>query len=305
MAHAKYIWMDGELVEWANATVHVMTHALHYGSSVFEGIRAYASPDGPKILFLKEHVRRMYHSARMYRMEIPHGADHLAEAIKLTVRENGHDACYIRPIAFRGDDALGVNPRRNKVRTSIFTLEWGTYLGEDALEKGVDAGVSSWRRTVPGVGMPLGKIGGQYVNSQMMVMEAHDHGYTEAIALDVQGYVSEGSGENIFAVLDGVIYTPPLAGSILLGITRAGVMQIAKSLGYEVREQNLPREFLYIADELFFTGTAAEVTPVRSVDKVKIGHGTRGPITHHIQKTFFDIVNSRVEDKWGWLTGVR
>lgn len=305
MANAKYIWMDGNLVEWANATVHVMTHALHYGSSVFEGIRAYASPDGPKILFLKEHVRRMYRSARMYRMEMPYGEAHFTEAIKQTVHENGHASCYIRPIAFRGDEALGVNPRRNRVRAAIFTLEWGAYLGEEALEKGVDAGVSSWRRTVPGVGMPLGKIGGQYVNSQMMVMEAHDHNYTEAIALDIQGYVSEGSGENIFAVLDGVIYTPPLAGSILLGITRYGVLQIARSLGYEVREQNLPREFLYIADELFFTGTAAEVTPIRSVDKVKIGHGTRGPITHHIQKTFFDIVNSRIEDQWGWLTPVK
>ena len=305
MANAKYIWMDGKLIDWADATVHVMTHALHYGSSVFEGIRAYPSPDGPKILFLGEHVRRMVRSARMYRMDIPYDEPTLTEAIKLTVRENGHESCYIRPLAFRGDEALGVNPRRCSVHTVVFTLEWGTYLGAGAIENGVDVGVSSWRRTVPGVGMPLGKIGGQYVNSQMMVMEALDHGYVEAVALDVQGYVSEGSGENIFAVVEGVIYTPPLAGSILLGITRSGVMQIARSLGYEIREQNIPRELLYMADEVFFTGTAAEVTPVRTVDRVQIGSGRRGPITERIQSVFFDIVNSRAEDKWGWLTRVK
>ena len=305
MADAKYIWMDGKLVEWDQATVHVKTHALHYGSSVFEGIRAYASPAGPKVLFLKEHVRRMFRSSKAYRMELPYTEEQLADAIKLVVRENGHSSCYVRPIAFRGDEALGVNPRRCSVRTAIFTMEWGAYLGAEAIEKGVDVGVSSWRRTVPGVGMPLGKIGGQYVNSQMMVMEALDHGYTEAIALDIEGHVSEGSGENIFIILDGAIYTPPLAGSILLGITRGGVMQIAKSLGYEIKEQSIPRELLYMADEIFFTGTAAEVTPVRSVDKVKIGSGSRGPITERIQSTFFNIVNSQVEDKWGWLTTVQ
>lgn len=305
MADATYIWMDSKLVEWDKATVHVKTHALHYGSSVFEGIRAYASPAGPKVLFLREHIRRLFRSARAYRMELPWSEDALCEAVKLVVRENGHSACYIRPIAFRGDEALGVNPRRCSVRTAIFTMEWGAYLGAEAIEKGVDVGVSSWRRTVPGVGMPMGKIGGQYVNSQMMVMEALDHGYTEAIALDIAGHVSEGSGENIFVVLDGVIYTPPMAGSILLGITRAGVMQIAAHLGYEVREQNIPRELLYMADEIFFTGTAAEVTPVRSVDKTPIGAGSRGPITERIQSMFFDIVNSRVEDKWGWLTPVQ
>ncbi|MCS7062028.1 MAG: branched-chain amino acid transaminase [Anaerolineae bacterium] len=305
MADAKYIWMDGQLVEWDKATVHVKTHALHYGSSVFEGLRAYPSADGPKVLFLKEHIRRLFRSAKAYRMELPYTEEALCEAVKQVVRENGHQSCYIRPIAFRGDEALGVNPRRCSVRTAIFTMEWGAYLGAEAIEKGVDVGVSSWRRTVPGVGMPLGKIGGQYVNSQMMVMEALDHGYSEAIALDIAGHVSEGSGENIFVILDGVIYTPPMAGSILLGITRAGVMQIARSLGYEVREQNIPRELLYMADEIFFTGTAAEVTPVRSVDKMPIGSGSRGPITERIQSMFFDIVNSRVEDRWGWLTPVK
>jgi branched-chain amino acid aminotransferase len=305
MPDSKYVWMDGKLVEWANATVHVHTHALHYGSSVFEGIRAYASPDGPKILFLKQHIRRLYASAKMYRMDIPYTCDEFSDAVKLTVRENGHEACYIRPIVFRGDEALGVNPRRCSPRSAIMTWVWGAYLGPEALEGGVDVGVSSWRRTVPGVGMAMGKIGGQYVNSQMMVMEAMDHGYSEAIALDIQGHVSEGSGENIFVISDGVIYTPPMAASVLLGITRAGVIQVAKSLGYEIREQDMPREMLYIADELFFTGTAAEVTPIRSVDKVKIGSGSRGPITKSIQEMFFNIVNSNAPDPWCWLTPVR
>jgi branched-chain amino acid aminotransferase len=304
MAHAKYVWMDGKLVEWDSATVHVQTHALHYGSSIFEGIRAYASATGPQVLFLPEHMRRLYASARMYRMEIPFSVEELTDAVKRTVRQNGHASCYIRPIVFRGDEALGVNPRKCTPHASILTMEWGTYLGPDAIEKGVDAGVSSWRRTVAGVGMPMGKIGGQYVNSQMMVMEATDHNYVEAIALDVNGYVSEGSGENIFVILDGVIYTPPMAGSILLGITRAGVVKLAHSMGYEVREQLIPRELLYIADEVFFTGTAAEVTPVRSVDKVKIGAGTRGPITQRLQGAFFDIANSAAPDQWGWLTPV-
>ena len=304
MVNARYVWMDGKLIEWDKATVHVQTHALHYGSSIFEGIRAYASSDGPKVLFLKEHMRRLYASARMYRMEIPYGVEELTDAVKLTVRENGHASCYIRPIVFRGDEALGVNPRRCTPHASILTMEWGSYLGPDAIEHGVDAGVSSWRRTVAGVGMAMGKIGGQYVNSQMMVMEATDHNYVEAVALDINGYVSEGSGENIFVVFDGVIYTPPMAASILLGITRSGIIRLAHEMGYEVREQLIPREMLYIADEVFFTGTAAEVTPVRSVDKVKVGAGTRGPITKRIQQAFFDIANSVAPDKWGWLTPI-
>ena len=304
MANPEYIWMDGKLVKWADATVHVQTHALHYGSSVFEGIRAYASPDGPKVLFLHEHVSRLYASARLFRMEIPYSAEEMTAAIKQVVRENKHESCYIRPLVYRGDEALGVNPRRCGVHATILTMVWGSYLGAEAIESGVDVGVSSWRRTVPGVGMSMAKIGGQYVNSQMMAMEAHDHGYHEAIALDTQGNVSEGSGENIFVISNGVIYTPPMAASILLGITRNGVMRIAHSMGYEVREQNMPRDFLYIADEIFFTGTAAEVTPIRSVDKVKIGSGSRGPITARIQQAFFDIVNSRAADQWGWLTPV-
>ena len=305
MASAKYVWMDGKVVPFAKATVHVQTHAIHYGSSVFEGMRAYASPTGPKVLFMAPHIRRLYASAKMIRMDIPQSPEEMTAAVKTIIKKNGHGGCYIRPIVFRGDEALGVNPRRCSVHSAIITQEWGAYLGPEALEKGVDTGVSSWRRTTPGVGMPNGKIGGQYVNSQMMVMEANDHGYVEAIALDAGGFVSEGSGENIFVIYDNVIYTPPMAGSILLGITRSGVIQLAKSLGYEIREQQLTREFLYVADEIFFTGTAAEVTPVRSVDKVKIGSGSRGPITKHIQQLFFDIVQSKVEDKFGWLTPVK
>ena len=300
----KYIWMDGKLVPFAKATVHVQTHGLHYGTSVFEGIRAYASPAGPKVLFLDQHIKRLYASAKMLRMEIPFAPAIFTNAIKSVIKKNGHTSCYIRPICFRGDESMSMNPRRNSVRCAIITQELGSYLGQEAIEQGIDAGVSSWRRTTPGAGMPNAKIGGQYVNSVMMVMEAQDHGYVEAIALDAGGLISEGSGENIFAIHNGVVYTPPMAGSILLGITRTGVLQLAQHLGYEVREQNFTREFLYLCDEAFFTGTAAEVTPIRSVDKLKVGNGKRGPITQRIQQAFFDIVQSKAEDRWGWLTPI-
>ncbi len=302
---AKYIWMDGKLVPFAKATVHVQTHGLHFGTSAFEGIRAYASPSGPKLLFLDQHIQRLYASAKMLRMEIPFAPEAFANAVKSIIKKNGHASCYIRPICFRGDESMSMNPRRNSVRCAIITQELGTYLGQEAIELGIDAGISSWRRTAPGVGMPNAKIGGQYVNSVMMVMEAQDHGYVEAIALDAGGLISEGSGENIFAVHNGVIYTPPMAGSILLGITRTGVLQLAQHLGYEVREQAFTREFLYVCDEAFFTGTAAEVTPIRSIDKLKVGTGSRGPITQYIQQAFFDIVQSKVDDVWGWLTPIK
>ena len=304
MANAKYIWMDGEQVEWANATVHVQTHALHYGSSVFEGIRAYASPDGPKVLFLNEHMRRLYASARMLRMELPYTVEQFREAVKLIVRENKHESCYIRPLVYRGGEALGVNPRKCSLHATILTMVWGAYLGVEALEKGISVGVSSWRRTSPNTGMAMGKIGGQYINSQLMVMEALDAGYDESIALDMEGHVSEGSGENVFVVYYGVLYTPPMAASILIGITRSAVIQLAHSMNIEVREQVIPREMLYVADEIFFSGTAAEVTPISSVDKITIGAGKRGPVTKRIQEAFFDIANSKVPDKWGWLTPV-
>lgn len=304
MSNARYIWLDGALVPFAKATVHVQSHAIHYGSSVFEGIRAYPSPQGPQLLFLNAHVKRLFASARMVRMDIPFTQTQLRAAIKDVVRKNKHASCYVRPICFRGDEALGVNPRRCSVRCAVMTLDWSNYLSDDAITRGVDVGVSSWRRHVTGVGMPLGKIGGQYVNSQMIVMEAQDHGYAEGIALDNNGYVSEASAANLFLVHEGVIYTPPLAASILLGITRSGIMRIAQQLGYDVREMALPREFLYLADEVFLTGTAAEITPVRSIDKLKIGNGKPGPITQHIQKMFFDIVYSRSKDEWGWLSSV-
>jgi branched-chain amino acid aminotransferase len=240
----------------------------------------------------------------MLRMEIPFTPEQIANAIKSLIKKNQHTSCYIRPICFRGDEAMSLNPRRNSVRCAIITQELGTYLGHEAIGQGIDAGISSWRRTMPGVGMPNAKIGGQYVNSVMMVMEAQDHGYVEAIALDTSGFVSEGSGENIFVAHRGVLYTPPMAGSILLGITRNGVLQLARHLGYEVREQNFTREFLYLCDEAFFTGTAAEVTPIRSIDKIKVGNGSRGPMTQRIQQAFFDIVQSKVDDVWGWLTPI-
>jgi branched-chain amino acid aminotransferase len=302
---SKYIWMDGKLVPFAKATVHVQTHGLHYGTSAFEGIRAYASSTGPKVLFLDQHIKRLYASAKMLRMEIPFAPEVLANAIKSTIKKNGYTSCYIRPICFRGDESMSMNPRRNSVRCAIITQELGAYLGQEAIERGIDAGISSWRRTAPGASMPNAKIGGQYVNSVMMVMEAQDHGYVEAIALDAGGFISEGSGENIFAVQNGVIYTPPMAGSILLGITRTGVLQLSRHLGYEVREQAFTREFLYLCDEAFFTGTAAEVTPIRSIDKLKVGNGSRGPITQHIQQAFFDIVQSKAEDVWEWLTPIK
>ncbi len=299
------VWFNGRLIPSEQATVHVSTHALHYGSSVFEGIRAYATAQGPAVFCLEPHVERLFNSAKMFRMEIPYSPDEISKAICDTVRANGHQACYIRPLVFRGAGRLGVEPRKNPVETVIMTMEWGAYLGPEAIEQGVDVGVSSWRRMAPGTFPAMGKIGGQYVNSQFVVMEAHDRGFTEGIALDINGYVSEGSGENIFLVKKGVIYTPPLWGSILEGITRRCVMQLAADLGYPVQETMLSREALYIADELFFTGTAAEVTPIRSVDGVKIGAGRRGPITQALQEQFFGITGGQLADRHGWLTPVK
>jgi branched-chain amino acid aminotransferase len=298
------VWHNGELVPWEDATVHVSAHALHYGSSVFEGIRAYATPDGPAVFCLDQHVQRLLDSAKIFRIDMPYTFDQIAQAIKDTIRANGHKACYIRPLVFRGCGPLGVEGRKCPVETVIFTMEWGSYLGPEAHEQGVDVGVSSWRRMAPDTFPAMGKIGGQYVNSQFAKMEAVDQGYAENIVLDVNGYVSEGSGENLFLVDDGQIYTTPLWGSILAGITRRCVMQIATDLGYTVREQTMSREWLYIADELFFSGTAAEVTPIRSVDRIPVGEGKRGPITAQIQQRFFDITAGEAEDKHGWLTPV-
>jgi branched-chain amino acid aminotransferase len=298
------IWFDGQLIPYAEATVHVSAHALHYGSSVFEGIRAYASDEGPAIFRLGPHTDRLFNSAKIYRMEIPYTKEEINEAIQDTVRANGHRSCYIRPLVFRGSASLAVNPLSCPVHTIVMTMEWGAYLGAEAIEQGVDVGVSSWGRMAPNTFPAAAKIGGQYINSQLIVMEAGQHGYTEGIALDASGYVSEGSGENIFVVSDGRIVTPPLASSILHGITRDCVITLAQDLGYEVREQRIPREFLYIADEVFFTGTAAEVTPIRSVDGIPIGAGRRGPVTERLQSEFFDIVAGRIPDRHQWLTVV-
>ncbi len=304
MKKSEQIWFNGKFVPWDKAQVHVFAHALHYGSSVFEGMRCYKTLKGPAVLCLLEHIERLYNSCKIYRMKIPYSKDELQEAALETIRVNGLQECYIRPIVFRGFDSFNLNPRSCPVEVAIGVIEWGTLLGAESIEKGVDVQVSSWRRMAPGTFPALAKIGGQYVNSQLVAMEASDHGYSEGIALDIQGYVSEGSGENIFVVKDKTIYTPPLASSILAGITRQIVITLAQDLSYAVKEYIVPREFLYIADEVFFTGTAAEVTPVRSIDRILIGEGKRGPMTERIQSEFFGITSGKLADRHGWLTWV-
>ncbi len=302
---AEWIWRNGEFVKWDEATVHVSAHALHYGSSVFEGIRAYDTPAGPAIFRLREHSKRLLQGARIMRIEHDNDADRLDRAIIETVRKNGHSSCYIRPIIYRGAGALGLEGRnRTAVDTVIFTMEWGRYLGAEAIEQGVDVQISSFRRMAPDTHMALVKAGGNYVNSQFVSMEAHDNGFQEGIALDVNGYVSEGAGENIFVILDGVVYTPGAWSSILMGITRDSALRLLADQGLEIRFQPVAREMLYMADEIFFTGTAAEVTPVKSVDRISIGGGGRGPITEAVQREFFAITAGEAPDKYGWLTRV-
>lgn len=301
MKATKSIWFNGKLVPWEQATVHVMTHALHYGSSVFEGIRSYDTPRGPAIFRLAPHVRRLFDSSRIYRMDLAYTQAEISEACKSVVRENGLKNAYLRPLVWRGYGEIGVMPLKNPVETMIAAVEWGAYLGADGLENGVDVQVSSWTRMAPNTLPTMAKAGGNYLSSQLIVTEALRHGYAEGIALDVNGMLSEGSGENLFVIRDQVIYTPPTTAAILPGITRETAIILARDLGYEVREQNLPREVLYLADEIFFTGTAAEVTPVRSVDQMTVGIGKRGPITTAIQKAFFGLFNGETEDRWGWL----
>ncbi len=301
---SEVIWFDGEFVAWDEAKIHVLSHVLHYGTSVFEGIRAYQTPAGPAILGLEPHVKRLYNSCKIINMPIPFSPEEISQAIVDTVAKNKHNGCYIRPLVFRGYETLGVDPRACPVQVIIATWEWGAYLGADALEKGVDVAVSSWRRMAPDTHPSMAKVGGNYINSQMVVMEAKRHGYVEGIVLDVQGYVSEGSGENIFVVLDGKIYTPPMGNSILTGITRSYAMTLAEEKGYQILEQQIPREMLYIADEVFFTGTAAEITPVKSIDGIEIGIGSRGPVTQEIQNEYFALITGEVEDRFGWLTPV-
>ena len=296
------IWMDGKLVDWADAKVHVGSHVIHYGSGVFEGARCYDTPGGAAVFRLDAHVRRLYDSAKIYRMDYGAlGPDDFHEAILDTIRANRYNACYIRPLIYRGYDTLGINPFSCPVQAAILVWEWGAYLGEDALERGVDVQVSSWGRGAPNRFPSVAKSTANYANSQLIKMEATLNGYAEGIALDPRGFVSEGSGQNIFVVRDGVITTPPQADSILPGITRDVVVTLAGDLGFEVREETVPREALYVADEVFFTGTAAEISPIRSIDKIPVGNGKRGPLTAAIQQRFFDVINGRVADTRGWL----
>jgi branched-chain amino acid aminotransferase len=296
------IWFNGNFVDWKDANLHVLSHVVHYGTSVFEGIRCYNTKNGPAVFRLQEHIQRLVNSAKIYRMDIPYSVEDLTQAVLDTIRINELKQCYIRPIAFRGYGELGVYPLNCPVETVIAAWPWGKYLGEEAIENGVTLGTSSWRRMAPSTMPNMAKAGSNYMNSQLAKMESIVNGYDEAIMLDYQGMVSEGSGENIFIVLDGIIYTPPISSSLLLGLTRGAVLTLAKEMGLEIREEQIPREMLYIADEVFLTGTAAEVTPVRSIDKIMIGNGIRGPITKKVQEAFFSVVNGETEDTYGWLT---
>jgi branched-chain amino acid aminotransferase len=298
------IWMNGTLVDWADANIHIASHVVHYGSGVFEGARCYETPRGSACFRLDAHMRRLYDSAKIYRMEPQVDVGTLTEAVLQTIRANQFKACYIRPIIYRGYHALGVNPFPCPVDAAVLTWEWGAYLGQDALTRGVDVRVSSWARSAPNTFPTLAKTSANYANSALIKMEAIEEGYSEGIALDTFGHLSEGSGQNLFIVRDNVVYTPPLTASILPGITRASVITLAKDLGFTVREEMLPRELLYIADEAFFAGTAVEITPIRSVDKIAIGNGRRGPITEAIQQAFFDVINGERPDRHAWLTYV-
>jgi branched-chain amino acid aminotransferase len=297
----EYIWWNGELVEWDRVTVHVMAHVVHYGTSFFEGIRCYETPRGTAVFRLTPHIRRLFDSAKIYRTEVPYSQERIVSAVKETVRANRLRSGYIRPVVYRGYGSIGVDPTACPIEVAIATIEWGKYLGAEAMEQGVDVCVSSWNRFAPNTLPSLSKAAGNYLNSQLVKLEALRHGYSEGIALDPQGFVSEGSGENLFVVRDGVVMTPPLSSSILEGITRDAVVHLLGDMGVEVREQTIPREYLYIADELFFTGTAAEITPVRSVDGIPVGSGKRGPVTEEVQSRFFGVVQGEREDPYGWL----
>lgn len=294
------IWFNGKLVPYEEANIHVLSHVVHYGSSVFEGIRCYETDKGSGIFRLREHMRRLYDSAKIYRMEIPYSIEELEAATIETIKKSGLKSCYIRPVVFRGMGSLGVNPLKNDVETVIAVWEWGAYLGADALEQGVDVEVASWNRMAPNTFPSLAKAGGNYLNASLVKMDAVLKGYNEGIMLNTQGYIAEGSGENLFLIRDGVIYTAPTSLSILPGITRDAIITLAKERGYRIEERVILREALYLADELFFTGTAAEVTPIRSVDHHVIGSGKRGPITEELQTAFFDVVAKGV-DPHDWL----
>jgi branched-chain amino acid aminotransferase len=298
------IWMNGALVDWDDAKIHIGAHVVHYGSAVFEGARCYSTPRGSACFRLDDHMRRLIDSARIYRMESDHTQASLTDAVLETIRANQYKACYIRPLVYRGYHTLGVNPFPCPVDAAILLWEWGAYLGTDALENGVDVRVASWARSAPNTFPTLAKTSANYANSQLIKMEAVAEGYTEGIALDTFGHLSEGSGQNLFLVRDNIIYTPPLTAAVLPGITRNSVITLARDLGFTVREENLPREMLYISDEVFFVGTAVEITPIRSVDKIQVGNGRRGPVTEALQTAFFDVINGETPDRHGWLTYV-
>jgi len=298
------IWMNGTLVPWDDARIHIGSHVIHYGSAVFEGIRCYKTAEGPAVFRLDAHTERLFGSARIYWMDLPWTEEQVNAAILETIAANRLESCYIRPVAYRGFGQLGVNPLGTPVEMAIMVWEWGKYLGQEALEQGVDVCVSSWSRMAPNTLPAMAKSGANYMNSQLIKVEAVKGGFVEGIALDTQGYVSEGSGENIFVVTKGRLVTPPLVNSVLPGITRDTVLTLARGLGIPVEEKPIPREMLYLADEIFFTGTAAEVTPIRTVDRRTIGRGSRGPVTHSLQKAFFDVIEGRVADEHGWLTPV-
>jgi branched-chain amino acid aminotransferase len=302
------VWHDGEFIKWNDARVHVMSHVLHYGSSVFEGIRCYKTERGPAVFRLREHMQRFLNSAKIYRMEHPWAMPELCDASVQLVARSGLQQCYVRPIMFRSLDeahpAFGVNPFPNPMACYIGAWDWGKYLGDEAIEVGVDVCVSSWNRLTPNSMPAMAKAGANYMNSQLIKMEAIINGYAEGIALDDRGYVSEGSGENIFLVHDGKVVTPPLASSILPGITRDSVIEICRTLDIPLVESGIQRAALYVADELFFSGTAAEITPIRSVDRIPVGEGRRGPVTERIQKAFFEITSGEREAPGQWLTYV-
>ena len=302
MSQADYIWFNGEMVPWQDAKVHVLSHALHYGSSVFEGIRAYHTPKGPAVFRLKEHIQRLFDSAKIYRMPIPWSVEEIEQACRDSVGQNGLDSAYIRPLAFYGHVGLGFNvPAGSQAEVIVAAFPWNAYRGDESAETGVDVCVSCWNRLAANTMPTAAKAGGNYLSSQLISGEARRHGYAEGIALDVNGQISEGAGENLFIVKNGVLYTPPVTAAILPGITRDTIMTLARDAGYTVREEALAREALYLADEIFMTGTAAEIVPVRSVDGITIGEGRRGEITGAMQKAFFGLFTGDTEDKWGWL----
>lgn len=299
---AKKVWYNGNFINWEDSNIHVMSHVIHYGSAMFEGIRCYATPQGPAVFRLREHIERLHDSCKIYRMEMGYTVDQIVDACLAVVRVNEFKECYLRPVVFRGYGSFGVNPLPNPVEVYIASWVWGKYLGQEAIEEGVDVCVASWARMHNNTLPPTAKAAGNYLNSQLIKMEAILNGFTEGIALDTTGNVSEGSGENLFLIRNGKLFTPPLSSAVLTGITRDSVIQIARNQGLEVIEQIIPRAWLYIADEVFFTGTAAEITPIRSIDRIKIGSGRRGPITAKLQDEFFAITSGTKEAPGDWLT---